>query len=468
MKTRNRARTFGSSLFAVHRSIHDPPVWGREEVAENTLGLLLSELGCSAASVWVGDEGVMTLLCALGEDAARRCDLDAARRGECTFVPFGDPVSGALTAIGGSRASLEAVAALLGPALSCGELARSQERLRLFVDGVKDLAIFGLDPDGRVASWNTGAARLEGWSQDEIVGRSFACFFTPDDRAACKPEATLRVALRRGRFEEESWRVRKDGHRYWARSVVTPLFEEGVHVGFANVVTDYTERHAYEDQLAEAHDRVRELARQLDRSAEEEKVSLAREIHDVLGQTLTALKMDVAWVKKRATGDEVVERLSAMSSAIDEAARTVRRIAMGLRPMMLDDLGLAAAVEWQVKELAARSGLEVDVQVPADDVALDRERATAVFRVLQELLTNVARHAEAEHVLVRLESERDAVVLTVRDDGRGLAARGPSAEATLGVAGMHERAALFGGRLESESALGEGTRFTLYMPRGTV
>lgn len=179
---------------------------------------------------------------------------------------------------------------------------------------------------------------------------------------------------------------------------------------------------------------------------EETGARIAREIHDVLGQELTGLKMDAAWLVRRVsqTGEgyeQLVERLDGMLRALDRTVLSIRGIASEVRPPMLDDLGLVAALSWSAREFSTRSGIHVETRLP-DEVELDRGRSTALFRVSQELLTNVARHSGASHVTLTLTLEHDVAELSVCDDGRGF---DPSGARSLGIVGMRERALAFGG-----------------------
>jgi signal transduction histidine kinase len=201
---------------------------------------------------------------------------------------------------------------------------------------------------------------------------------------------------------------------------------------------------------------------------EEERTAIAREIHDVLGQALTALKMDVTWIGARAPADAPAalrQKLSAMSGLIDDTIVTVRRIATSLRPGVLDDLGLAAAVEWQTQEFEQRTGIPCTLRTHVDDAAFDPAMSTALFRILQESLTNVARHSRAHLVAVTLEHSGTDVVLEVRDDGIGITPADAANARSIGLAGMRERALLVGGRLLISGTEGAGTTVRVRVPR---
>jgi signal transduction histidine kinase len=201
------------------------------------------------------------------------------------------------------------------------------------------------------------------------------------------------------------------------------------------------------------------LTRGLLLAREEERTRIAREIHDVLGQALTALKMDVAWIGRRLPSGSLEERdkLNAMVTFIDQTVVSVRQLATDLRPGILDELGLAAAVEWQAREFERRTGIRCQFHTAIGEEALDPLVSTALFRILQESLTNVARHSGAGRVDVRLEQQGDDLVLEVRDDGVGITSLAAANARTLGLAGMRERARVVGGRFSITGANGAGT-----------
>jgi signal transduction histidine kinase len=237
------------------------------------------------------------------------------------------------------------------------------------------------------------------------------------------------------------------------------------------IAREYRLRTAQRNQALQALEQSREQLQQLTSgllmAREEERSAIAREIHDVLGQTLTALKMDVAWIGARSPSDAPPafrQKLDAMSRLIDETVVTVRRIATSLRPGVLDDLGLAAAVEWQANEFEQRTGIPCALRITIDDEALDPQLSTALFRILQESLTNVARHSRASHVSVRLEQAGDGLILEVRDDGVGIAAADAASTRSIGLAGMRERAQLVGGSLSIFRAAGAGTTVRAQVP----
>ena len=382
----------------------------------------------------------------------------------------------------------------------------SEERFRLLVQSVQEYAIFNLDPHGNVVTWNNGAERLKGYRAEEILGKHFSAFYPPEDLASGRPKQILEEAARSGQSEDEGWRTRKDGSRFWANVVVTALRNaEGNLQGFAKVTRDVTERHGKEETLRKAKellelraeqrttvlarlneelrteiaervraeerlrtslDQLRALAARLQSVREEERTAIAREIHDELGQACTAIKMDLALIGRRATKRQTRLRAKADSAirVVDGMIVTLRRIASDLRPRTLDDLGLTAALEWQAQEFESRTRIRCRVALPQEPLVLDAERSTAIFRIFQESLTNVARHAHATRVEARLEREGNHLIFQVRDNGKGFDPQEAKARKSLGLVGMQERALLLSGELKVEGVPSAGTTMTLRIP----
>ena len=388
-------------------------------------------------------------------------------------------------------------------------LRESEERFRLLVHEVQEYAIYYLDPLGHVVSWNLGAQRLKGFSAEEILGKHFSIFYDLEDRTRGKPAQILEQAVQHGQVEDEGWRIRQDGSRFWANVVVTALRNaEGGLQGFAKITRDMTERHGKEETLAKAKEllelrveqrtavlgrlneelrteisereraeeqlraslsQLRALAARIQNVREEERTSIAREIHDELGQACTAIKMDLALIGLKATKKQTRLRAKVDSATrlVDEMIVTLRRIASELRPRTLDDLGLTAALEWQAQEFANRNGIPCHVLLPPEPLELSSELSTAIFRIFQESLTNVTRHAVATRVDARLEIQANQLTFEIRDNGRGFDIEEVKSRRSLGLVGMQERALLLNGDLRIESVQGAGTTLTLRIPLPT-
>ena len=215
--------------------------------------------------------------------------------------------------------------------------------------------------------------------------------------------------------------------------------------------------------LRESSEQLRHLAGHLLSIREEERARISREVHDELGQSLTAVKMDLAWLEARMPENgAMLERIRATRKLADGIIQSIRRISTELRPAVLD-LGLAAAVEWQVQDFQARSGIQCEVRLLTGDVVA-ANAATAMFRIFQETLTNVARHSQATRAEVVLQKRGDRLVLLIHDNGRGFDQKDPALSKSLGLLGMRERAAILGGRVDIASAPGSGTTVTAWIP----
>jgi signal transduction histidine kinase len=237
-------------------------------------------------------------------------------------------------------------------------------------------------------------------------------------------------------------------------------------------MSDVSERvHAEEslhesERLAHSSEQLRELSARLQSVREEERTRIARAIHDELGQTLTGLKMDVAWLQKHLDQPQpaLLAKTQAMSQLIDTTIQTVRRISTELRPGLLDDLGLAATIEWQLQEFQTRTSIEGNLISALEETTLDAEGATTVFRICQEILTNVVRHAQATWVEVTLEETDTFLTLRVQDNGRGMTDSELHSPKSIGLLGMQERARLRAGEVHFQGTPGQGTTVTVRLP----
>ncbi len=218
--------------------------------------------------------------------------------------------------------------------------------------------------------------------------------------------------------------------------------------------------------LKEKTRRLRRLAARTQSAREKERARIAREVHDVVGQALTRLQFDVTWLEDQVRTERLQEKLREMEEILDATLRTVQEIATELRPGLLDEIGIVATLEWQTKQFEKRRGIRTQFSSEREETALSRERATAMFRIFQEALTNVARHAEAKQVEVRLTEQEGELVLAVEDDGRGITRREIEAAESLGILGMRERANEWGGKLRIEGLARSGTRLTVRLPIG--
>jgi len=373
-------------------------------------------------------------------------------------------------------------------------LRHEEDRFRLFVEAVKDYAIFTLDSDGRVTSWNQGAERLKGYAASEIMGKHFSCFFTEGDVRNGEPQRELESAARAGRFELESWRVRKDRSRFWANVVLTAIRDEkDTLIGFAKITRDFTERmrsqealqranaeltievnerKAAEKRLAMSEKSLRDLSRRLLSTQDEERRRIGRDLHDSLGQYLAMLKMNldslesVLGPQPNGTGQELAQCIRLAEDSLKE----VRTISYLLYPPMLEEMGLKSAIPWYLDGFSKRSAIQTAFEINSDFGRFSREVELALFRILQESLTNVHRHSGSSTASVRLSIADGAVVLQIQDKGKGIPPKlleesGEDWLGSLGVGlrGMSERIRQLGGKLEVVSTA-TGTTVTATVP----
>lgn len=361
-------------------------------------------------------------------------------------------------------------------------LHESEEKFRLLVEAVQDYAIFMLDPEGHISSWNIGAERIKGYRAAEILGRHFSCFYPEEDVRAKKPERELEIARREGRVEDEGWRLRKDGTRFFASVVITALKDSsGSIVGFTKVTRDVTERMQAQQQLEESKRRLksseeslRRLSLRLLQTQDEERRRIARDLHDSLGQYLSVLKMKLdslagaGLTKHRNSAEELAQ----CAELTEEAIKEVRTISYLLYPPMLEELGLKSAIPWYLDGFTKRSGIKTTLDVSPDFGRLDGDVELVLFRVLQESLTNVHRHSGSLTADVHLLLEGDKVTLKVSDKGKGMPP-GSLEEGSqdwlgalgVGLRGMSERVGQVGGRLELYSTP-QGSVVTAIVPVG--
>src|SRR6185312_8480291 len=261
------------------------------------------------------------------------------------------------------------------------------------------------------------------------------------------------------------WALRADGGEFPIEASISQAVEEGRRY-FTVILRDITLRKQGEDALRAQQRELRELSARVLEAREEEKTRIARELHDELGQLLTALKMDLAWIRDKLTDKDLLEKAREMGQMLDQTVTSTRRISADLRPLMLDDLGLADAAAWLAQDFARRSGVACDTRVaPAEELRdVSKHVSTAVYRALQESLTNIARHSGAKAAWIRLEADDGMISLEVEDDGRGIAAGDLQKARSLGLKGMRERFAYLGGALEIGAAARGGTRVRVQVP----
>lgn len=346
------------------------------------------------------------------------------------------------------------------------ELRESEERLRLLIESASDYAIFTMSPDSLINSWNAGAEKVFGWTEKEVLGKSGAIIFTPEDREKGAPEQEVETALHNGRAPDERFHIRKDGSRFYVSGVMMLLKDEGGSVrGFAKIARDMTEQIEAEKAL-----RDKEMLQKLVGAQETERKRIARDLHDELGQQLTALRLKLDAAKKLCEDDELcgkVDEIELLAKSIDHG---VDFLAWELRPAALDDLGLVAALDNYVKQWSHHSGVTAELLASnLKKTRFEPEVETNLYRIVQEALNNTHKHARAKSVEVLLERRDGLIVMLIEDNGRGFNPKDKKNPLKgMGLIGMKERAQLIGGTLEIESAPQKGTTVYVRVPAATA
>jgi PAS domain S-box-containing protein len=371
--------------------------------------------------------------------------------------------------------SLSLLSSQTGNAKASGEkVHQSEEVFRLLVESVQDYAIFLLDKDGTVKSWNLGAERLKGYKATEIIGQHFSLFYPQEAKDSGWPGRELELASKEGRFADEGWRIRKDGSAFWASVVITALRDaKGELRGFSKVTRDLTERRNLEDRTQQLNKELRNrlaqlvesrrqielrtmelhrLSGQLLRVQDDERRHIARELHDELGQQLVAIKLAL-----QSPGHGSIEEQKADAVQLtNEALSKVRNLSHLLHPPLLDESGLMPALHWYIDGLQKRSQLRIAFDVkPTAFPRLTSDIETVIFRVIQESLTNIFRHSGSAGARIELHRQTDRVVIRVRDFGKGIEiddTAGSLPQVGVGIGGMRERVKQLGGNFKVSRA----------------
>lgn len=367
-----------------------------------------------------------------------------------------DVVVSIVTDAGGRRSGF------LGIHRDVTEQRKVEERLRFqaqLLDSVLE-SVVATDLEGRITFWAKGAESLFDYTESEMLGASLARLTFPE---AADPERELadvaREVLRSGSWTGRMVPCRRRDATFWADVTFAPVRNaSGSPVGLIAIHRDVTELRRNQELVRASHDRTRNLAARLLAIREQERSAIARELHDELGQALTRLNIDVAWLTQQLPPRRRTRRVESMAPLVDRTIRTVQQISSQLRPPVLDDLGLEAAIEWHVKEFAEWGGCECALKLDIGVLPRDRSRDIAIFRILQEALTNVARHARATRVNVDAQRTANRLVLAIEDDGIGIPHAKLASQYSYGLTGMAERAEGLGGELSIVVLPQGGTR----------
>jgi PAS domain S-box-containing protein len=350
-------------------------------------------------------------------------------------------------------------------AMEVRRLRDSEERYRAIVEDQTELICRFLS-DGTLTFVNDVYCRYFGKSREELIGQSFVTLILDEDQ----PEVLEKIASLS--YEHpvvtSEYRVTiPDGSLCWQQWTNRAICDKhNAIVEFQAVGRDITIRKNAEQELKNSREQLRNLSAHLQSVREEERMVIAREIHDELGQALTALKMDLVWLRNRLPGDQAPlhDKMRSMVELVDKTGKTVQKISAELRPGLLDDLGLAAAIEWQTEEFQRRTGILCEVSLDPDDFIASQDVSTAIFRIFQETLTNIVRHASASHVDVTLHDKDSEITLRVSDNGRGITEEQVFHPQSLGILGIRERVDLFSGTVSIIGSPKKGTTITVRIP----
>ncbi len=351
-------------------------------------------------------------------------------------------------------------------------LADTEARYAAILESAMD-AVITIDDAHRILVFNKAAEDVFGYARSQVIGSPLEHLLPERYRGAHKGhvEEFGRTGVTNRRMGDTTvlWALHASGTEIPIEASISQTVAAERRL-FTVILRDISRRKSAEDALRKSQAELRELSAQVLQAREDEKKHIARELHDELGQQLTALKMDLAWARERlpAGNPDLSDKLARMNATLDSTVSATRRISADLRPLMLDDLGLAEAVEWLVDDFGDRSGIacELELEDPDGLSALPSTTATALYRILQESLTNVARHSQARHVRIELCIQAGSAVLSVQDDGRGITDADRMKARSFGLKGLLERAHYLRGEAGVDGTPGGGTRVWVRVPAG--
>lgn len=364
-------------------------------------------------------------------------------------------------------------------ALSKNQVESKLRRIeRWFSAAIKSIGdgVITTDEEVRVTFLNPVAEALTGWALEEAVGRPLEQVFqakhAPSSALPAVPDQRSPTERAVFALSRQTTLTARDGKNRPIECSIAPIrSEQGTIIGSVLVFRDITERKRVEEEVRCSREQLRSLAAHVEQVREEERTRIAREIHDELGQMLTGLKMDLSWLGKRLPSipDETLQqslaaKAGSMLELLDHMVKAVRKISAELRPGVLDDLGLVPAVEWQARDWQARTGIDCRVESQLGEKPVPADHGTALFRIFQETLTNIVRHAQASRVEARLGFEEGDLVMEISDNGRGITEDEQRQTRSFGLLGMKERATILGGQFSIRGVAGQGTTVSVRIP----
>jgi PAS domain S-box-containing protein len=347
-------------------------------------------------------------------------------------------------------------------------LDNAEARIGNIVESAMD-AIITVDENGHIVIFNRAAEAIFGCPRSEALGAPLAWFIPERFRAGhaghIKQFGEADAVSRRMTAQRVVTGLRRNGEEFPIDASISHMSGHDGRL-YTVILRDVTHRVRAEEALQHSKDELRELATVGATAREQEKSRIARELHDELAQMLTALRMDLSWVSERMPAGEpqLAAKLDAMRNLLTDTVAATRRISADLRPLLLDDLGLVPAAQWLVSNFTQRTGIHCEFAVEPADLDLRDPHATAIFRILQESLTNVARHAQASLVDIRVDCSNGELTAKVRDNGRGFESGNPRKPNSYGLVGLRERAYLLDGEVSFDTAPGRGTTIEVRIP----
>ena len=342
------------------------------------------------------------------------------------------------------------------------ELKKAKEYLQNIIDSSLDM-IIAVDKNKCIMEFNKAACEIFGYSKEEIEGKHINRLFLRK-KEGNKVSSQI---LKKGTFTGEVQNVCTNGRAFTSFLTAAMMFDEkGDVIGTVWILRDITNQIKSEIELVSSRKRLRALTEHLDQAREEERTNIAREIHDELGQALTALKMDVSWVMNKlpVENEALHEKLEIMSDLIDTMLKTTKEIIEELRPNILDYFGLEAAIDWYVKVFQKRTEIICEIHIDFKELEFDQTRSTTLFRIVQESLTNTARHANASRVKINIQGINNNLVLKVKDNGKGITNMQIKDPRSFGLIGMRERILLMKGKFKIHGVKNKGTTIEASIP----
>jgi two-component system sensor histidine kinase UhpB len=346
-------------------------------------------------------------------------------------------------------------------------LRASEEYFREVIENVSDI-IFVVDRSGTIKYTSPSIERVLGYPAKEVVGKNAFQFIHPSDARRSLVVFWKAIRLRDSSIHDTFCIVHKDGSERFLEGLGKNLLDHPSIAGFIMIVHDVTENRKAEAALRESRDQLRKLAARLETVREKERKYIAHEMHEEFGQILSAIKIQMSAFARRYSQDEIfVSGVSELSGFIDEAIVSVRKISTDLWPGVLDLLGLTTAIEWQAKEFSKEYKIACNIDVPPKGVHLPEQSSIILFRMLQDALKNVAEHAQASRVQLRLNVDAEYVELTIEDNGKGISEEQLNSPSSIGLVLLKERALSIGGSAEIKATEGKGTTVLIRIPRSS-